>query len=437
MAKPRVIVVGGMSFNIPRELAESVEIVKHVEQTASYRVGTLPAADYILVIADFTSHTLVDVVKNQMNSKVIYLQKGWASMKSELQRRSILPPDPSPTREPEAAPQEAPTTTGLSEDELWKIYRTKLIEAAKGALKPRELISENDLIETLGDLVGIPKEDCRRLLPNLQLGGTVVPVKDGIWSLMVGQDGYEFDPNPIQAPRSRRRPPDLEDGRTGHMHAVNASRTEQSNERARKIAGLHGGPYLTVIALIREMQKYKEFQREDGGVFSTDVYRRIVKRAAELHVVDDTHEKIFVDHNPDVTLTRTVPPDPEPQPIVQPPVSAVVTHQNNIDAYVAEKQKEKLGGMPKAEAEKHWAHVVNEVKRQKRHLGTILENGRIEWLADTAILIFFVPTEFSVYLSQLEATENWGLIMSEARLRFGPALVVRFVLDNSLRKVRV
>lgn len=434
MTRPQVIVVGGMAFNIPKELTEQFEIVKHVEQSSSYRVGSVPQAEYIFVISDFASHNLVDVVRNQLSVPVIYLPRGWSGMKIELQKRSILPPDSSPkTRAPEAAATEVPTTTGLSEDELWKLYRTKLIDAAKGTLKPRELVSEEDLLETLGDLVGIPKEDVRLLLPKLHMGGIVVPIRDGVWSLLIGEDSYEYDPSPAPTPVVKRRkdpPPPTEPG-----ISVPSPR-EKSYDRARKISGLLMGPYPTLVALAREMQKYQEFHYEDGSPISVEGCKNLIKKAIELKIVDDTHQKIYVDHKPEIVLTRIKEAEPEVAPIPQ----AVLTPEGRQEAYtervIVEAQRKNLADVTVEEAKAYWLRVVHEVKSQKRHIGTILENGRIEWLASSAILVFLVPMEFSVYLNQLESTENWGLVSSHARTMFGPAVVIRFVLDNASRKVR-
>jgi hypothetical protein len=434
MSRPKVIIVGGMEFNIPEELTQAFEVTKHVEQSTSFRVGTLPAADYIFVIADYASHNLVTVVKQQVKAPVIWLSKGWAAMKAELQRRSILPPDSSPeTRAPEAPPQAPATTTGLSEDELWELYKTKLIEAAKSALKPREPVSETDLADILGDLVGLPPEDCRLLLHNrLHPAGIVMPVKDGIWSLMVGEDSYEFETAPLPTSRAKRtaRPPT--ERRTG------ASPSELAYDRARKISGLRMGPYPHMTALCREMQKYREFQHEDGVPLSIQGCKNLIKKAIEMNIVDNTHESIFVDYKSEVILSPVAPTDlqEEPKPVVQPPLSSEGVTEKYTEAVRQEIGKEKAKKISREDAERSWAYVVNEVKQRKRHLGTILENGRIEWLADNAMLVFLVPTEFSVYIGQLESTENWGLISSLTRSRFGHAVVLRFVLDNASPKVR-
>lgn len=433
--KPKVVLVGGLGFNVPGELHEYVEVVKHIEQTSSFRVGTMPAADYIFVISDFASHNLVESVSKQLDVPIIRLQKGWSNMKTELQKRSIVPPDQGRTArvaeaaEPEETPQ-SPTTTGLSESELWKLYRTKLIEAAKGALKPKDLLSEADLCEILGDLVGIPKEDLTLLLPRLQLGGTLSLLPSGLWSLMVSEDGYEVDLSPPEAPKPRRASYGATDRR------ASAAKTDRY-ERAKLISGLLLGPYPTVMALIREMQKYKEFQHEDGTPLTVEGCRNLVKKAIELKIVDDTHQKIFVDHKPDIVLTRLAPPEVEIKPLLPPPLSADGKKEEYVEQIVKQDNHAKLEKLSKEEAEKAWCYVVGEVKRQKRHIGTILENGRIEWLADSSILVFLIPQTFSIYRSQLESTENWGLINIHARTRFGASVVIRFVLDNGAAKGRV
>lgn len=431
--RPQVLIVGGMAFNLPKELLDSVDVVKHIEQSSSFHGGALPHADYILVISEFASHNIVSAVKNQLNVPVVSLPRGWSGMRQELIRRSILPPDLGPTTQgPEAAEAATPTTTGLSEDELWKRYRNSLIQAAKGALKPRELVSEKDLLDILGDLVGVPPEDVRLLLPKLHMGGIVVPVQEGVWSLMIGEDSYDFDTSPA-APKTRRK----ESPKSSQEEGIPSTHVprERSFDRARKIAGLPTGPYRTIVAIIREMQKYKEFQHEDGTPLSVEGCRRLVQKATELKLIDDTHTNIFIDHKPEIILTKPVK-EPEPAPVPQPALTAEGEREAIVDAYKQLDAQKSLSEMTKEQADGHWAYIVNEVKRQKRHLGTILENGRIEWLPSTSILIFLVPQEFSPYLNQLESTENWGLISSLARSRFGQAVVIRFVLDNGLKKAR-
>lgn len=81
--------------------------------------------------------------------------------------------------------------------------------------------------------------------------------------------------------------------------------------------------------------------------------------------------------------------------------------------------------------------MVERVKVQKKTVGTIIENGRIEWLADSAILCCLVPHQFSMYMRQLDSTETWGLVSSIARECFGAGIVIRFVLDNAATKGRV
>ncbi len=420
MERQRVIIVGGRDYNIPKELRERFEIVRHYEQKTS-RIDQLPAADYVFVITDFVNHNVVDAVKRQSSIPVVWLGRGWSHMKLELQRRSILPPDSAPeAAEPAREEEKAQsTTTGLSEDELWRLYKAKIIEAVKGALIPGELVSEADLLDLLSDIA--PQGDMRMLLPRLHMGGVIMEVKEGHWSLMIGSDGFESglaSGQPTQRPTTR---------------TVRVNR-EPPPDRALKMHGLKLGPYASLAALIREMLKYEEFHI-DGKPMSIAGCRNIIKRAVELKIVDDTHAQIYVDHKDNVVLKRIAPPDPEPEiaPPSQAPPSPAFALEQMYDQMQVENAQNRI---TKEKAEELWREVVERVKVQKKMVGTIIENGRIEWLADSAILCCLVPSEYSVYMRQLDSTETWGLVSSIARECFGAGIVIRFVLDNAATKGR-
>jgi hypothetical protein len=428
MQRPRVIVVGGMDFNIPDEMRKRFEIVKHLEQKVN-RVDRVPEADYVFVISDFVSHTMVDIVKHMAKVPVVYLRTGWSHMKLELERRSILPPEiPEAAEEPArpvAVEKKGPEATGLSEDELWDVYKKDIIAAAKGALKPRELVGEEDLLEILGDLVGIPKEELRPLLVRLHMGGVLDQPKDKVWCLMIGDDGFVSGKN-------------MPEEGVGTKKTVRRHRPAgEGEDRAKKIAGLRMGPYPTLAALAREMLKYEEFQFE-GRPMSMEGCRQVIKRAIELKIVDDTHEKIYVDYNAEVHLKRISPAEPEElTPVEQPPLSDEGKLEKSAEEAYAYYQSLRPAEITKEMAEKAWRVIIDEVRSTKRHIATILENSRIEWLADKNIICCLVPQEYSVYMRQLESTENWGLISSITRNRFGNSVVVRFLLDNSMSKGRV
>lgn len=411
---PKVLLVGGLDFNIPKELYTHFNIVKHLSQK-NRRIHQVPNADYIFVISDWANHSMVETVKKQTKAPVIWLRKGWAAMKEELSRRSILPPEGAEEAPPEAtpAPSEGNTSeSGYSEDELWKIYGDEIIQAIRNALKAHELVKEDDLLEILA-LAGPPKEDCKAFLESgrLQMKGLVEHVKDGVWRSMIGKDGhadYGVARGPFSDPTAKRMPKIV----------------ERANERARLIAGLSPGPYTAFTEIGRKMQKYREFHN-DGVPIRMDGCRRLIKRAVELGIVNDEQKDIRINFDPEVSLTPVEEPEPElpllpPAPPVEPePIKEV--------------PKRRKGEFTQDEAKEAWLDVVKEIKSKKRHIATVLEGFKVEWLQESQILCCLIPPIYMMYQRQVESTDNWGMILAVVRARFGPSVMVRFLPDNGIR----
>lgn len=89
--KKKVLLIGGMHFNVPKELHEHFEIMKHVEQGTD-KIQQLPKADYIFVISNWVSHGIVKAAKKVLGVPVIWLRKGWNAMSVELLRQGLLDP---------------------------------------------------------------------------------------------------------------------------------------------------------------------------------------------------------------------------------------------------------------------------------------------------------------------------------------------------------
>ncbi|MGH9391891.1 MAG: hypothetical protein ACRD1Z_19995 [Vicinamibacteria bacterium] len=113
MSKPRLLVVGGKGFNVPRQLGDHFEIVRHIEQEEK-KIGTLPAVDYILVITNWVNHGAIEQVKKALpDVPVVWVKAGWRSMEAELVRRQIISPPAEPALdEPEPESSPAPENPG-------------------------------------------------------------------------------------------------------------------------------------------------------------------------------------------------------------------------------------------------------------------------------------------------------------------------------------
>lgn len=419
--KKKVMIVGGLPFNIPSELRELFQIVKHVEEGTS-RLADIPAVDYVFVMSDFSSHKMLQVVKERAGVPIVYLRKGWASMKEELAERCLLPPGHG-AREAEAPAKDPETGTlsGLSEDEIWKTYKARFIEAVKGALKPRELVSEADLLGILA-LVGVPEEDCRLVLPRLQMGGVVDCPKEGFWRSLMAESGFDFGDGSVPAteePRKRRETPS------------NRERSLEADGRAKRLRGLPMGPYPSKRAIAREMLRYEEWN--PGGVdpATDNTLHRLIERAIRLRVIDDTHQNLVIDHDPAMGFKRLVK-NGAPSAQDEVPVPLPMPEKSALELYLEEKRASQQKDL--ATLKGRWPEVVQAVKREKKMVGTILESCRIQWIDEERIAVCLVPVEFTMYRLTLEATENWGFVSKVAREIMGQDFVVRFLMENRISR---
>lgn len=425
--KVKIILVGGMDYNIPDELKERFEIVKHITQGSKYNM--LPQAEYIFVITQWANHNIVEQVRRDCKIPVVWLRQGWASMKADLQKRSLLPPEPPPEVAPQVpAPQDSPgvSTLGLSEAEIWKKFGEKMVEACRNVLKLGEKVTETDLLEVLA-MAGPPVEDCRLFLPKLQMLGIIAPTKNGLWRLASSnEEAYEDEPEVEEVPRAsvKRKASVSSDGRSA------------SEERLRRIpgtpalvtnliAGLPMGPYPTKRAIYREMRKYKEF----AGLTDNQV-RLAVERAIEQKIVDDTHASLFIDHKDNLPLTMLERPQSQEEPEVPKVIRAPGTFEDIMapPPVVVTPQ-----GLTKQEVEKKWCYVVERIKDVRQRLSDILVHCRIEWMETNKVLVIFLPAAISNCQRFLESTENWGTVSRIVQDHFTRDTVIRFMLDNGLR----
>lgn len=428
--KAKIILVGGMDYNIPDELKERFEIVKHIAQGSKYNM--LPQADFVFVITQWANHNIVEQVKRECKAPVIWLRQGWASMKADLQKRSLLPPDASPEVAPQAPEPPASTapasTLGLSEAEIWKKFGEKMVEACRTLMTLGQKVPKKELLEIMA-MAGPPPEDCQLFLPKLQMLGIIAPTKNGLWRLASSdEEAYEEEGDEVVAapPKPRRVAPAVD------------TRTE-SEERLRRIPGnpamvtkliaaLPRGPYPTKKAIHREMRKYKEF----AGLTENQV-RLAVERAIEQKIVDDTHESLFIEHQNDHHLTAIE------KPVVQdePEVPKVLPVPTAFQAMMAPPPPPPVvvapQGMSRRDVEEKWCFVVEHTKNVRERLSSILTHCRIEWMETNKVLVVFLPPPIANCLKFLEATENWGTISRIVQEHFTRDTVIRFMQDNGLR----
>jgi hypothetical protein len=423
--KTKIILVGGMDYNVPRELKEKFDIVKHIMQGSIY--NTLPQAEYVFVITQWASHNIVDQVKREAKVPIVWLPHGWAGMKEALQKRSMIPPDApevSAATEPSPAPAvEHVATMGLSEAEIWKKFGEKMVEACRSLLKLGEKVTEKEMLEVMA-MAGPPTEDCKLFLPKLQMLGVVVPTKKGLWRLASSDsEAYEEEPVPeTEAAPTRERK------RTGPIVRTEGEtrlRLIPGNPSivTRLIAGLRRGPYGTKKSIYVEMRRYQEF----AGLTDNQV-KLAVERAIEQKIVDDTHKDLFIQRQDDLILTLIQKVEVEEEPVVPKVLPQAETFTPFPTPPVTPPS-----GMSQDDAQKKWCFVVERVNQIRQRLGDILQHCRIEWMGSNNVLVICIPSALSSCQKFLESMENWGAISRTVQEHFTRDTVIRFMLDNGLR----
>jgi hypothetical protein len=89
MAKPRLLIIGGKPFNVPKQLLDHFEIAKHIEQDQAK--FSFPNADYIFVITNWVNHSAISSARKAMpRTPVIWVRKGWPAMRAELLRQGLI-----------------------------------------------------------------------------------------------------------------------------------------------------------------------------------------------------------------------------------------------------------------------------------------------------------------------------------------------------------
>jgi len=420
--KHKILLVGGMDYNIPKELKECFDVVRHVTQGTKFQ--TLPQVDFVFVVTEWAGHNLIQAVKAQNPGQIIPLAKGgWNAIKQDLQRRCILPADlseetPTPTAPKSEAPAES-LIASMGESEVWKKYGASLIEAVQVTMKPKEVITLDAVLEVLS-LSGVPKVDCETFLPRLQMKGILDPVDDGKkWRLMAAP-GHDFENERVEVPGEEKKPEPKE-----ASIELKFKKRVKSPTLVGMIAALPKGPYRSRQQIFEEMRKYIEFD-----ALSDWQAKKYIGLAAEAKIVDEGNEKIVINHDQSLALKRKQ--EIKAEEVVTPEeIAKTVEKAKTVTSVYAALQPRVE--MEKTEAEKAWCYVVEQIKKERDRLASVLVHCRIEYMGGNKILVIFLPSALQQWMKFVESTENWGLVSRTVQARFSGDTVIRFMVDNGLR----
>lgn len=92
--KPRVLLIGGKPFNVPKEFETHFDLIRHIEQDERH-ISMLPKVDYIVVLTNWVNHSAIAACRRQLAAiPLVWVNKGWNAMEAEFVRRGIIKPEP-------------------------------------------------------------------------------------------------------------------------------------------------------------------------------------------------------------------------------------------------------------------------------------------------------------------------------------------------------
>lgn len=130
MSKPRAIIIGGMGFNVPKQVHRYFDVVKHYLQDKCDKVASAPECDIILIIRDYVHHSAIETITGMLPGvPIVAARAGWSHLYTELERRRLLPipedvvvPEPEPVEPPaEPALPPVPVEDQITDEELERL----------------------------------------------------------------------------------------------------------------------------------------------------------------------------------------------------------------------------------------------------------------------------------------------------------------------------
>lgn len=194
--------------------------------------------------------------------------------------------------EPEAPQQE--TQVGLTHEQILQ-YVPRATKEVEELVSPGERIDESIFIPILAEAVGLPVADLKEfIIPELIVSGLISNTVGTTWRRMTGPGiDYRYEKDNIEAPKPRAL---------------------VRNTMFRSLQGLGAGPFRSKYAIAKEMEKYKEFTKQDGTVPTTSYLQNIVRQAQEIGIVEDKDGGFYIKCEEEVTLTPLETKKEEPPP---------------------------------------------------------------------------------------------------------------------------
>lgn len=300
MDKLRVLIVGGSTFNIKKDVRNLIDF-EHIEQDRKFNSNIMRDAKAIVLLHRWVSGSVSAMAKDTARARgipCIMVETGNYII-HELRERGLLASEQAEeSKKEQTQPAELSLETqlqqelGLTPEDLVSKYLASACEAITELIEPGQKLHEDDLMEVLVSTVGLKAEYIKEyLIPEVALKGMVANTVGKTWKRMGPGVFFEVDTEEVE-PRKRR-------------HGTTMKTLVE------QIRALPEGPYGSRWALAKEMERYTEFRKEDGTPYTRAYLSRIVELAEEDGVVSEIDGKKYVDHDPS-QKPMTVAPNAEP-----------------------------------------------------------------------------------------------------------------------------
>lgn len=207
MPKTRAIIIGGLGFNVPKQLHRYFDVVKHYHQDKCDKVATAPDCDIILIIRDYVHHSAIETITAMLPGvPIVAARAGWSHLYTELERRRLLPAlEEIMPQEPELdAPVVEPALPPVPlEDQITDEELERLTAPPRPPQAPVQEPSALRLIEEVEEAAPeAPGDDRIEVLSDLfkATNGEITPEVRDLYTQKYG----EQIPGPIAAAARRR-----------------------------------------------------------------------------------------------------------------------------------------------------------------------------------------------------------------------------------------
>ena len=238
-----------------------------------------------------------------------------------LEMKLIVDEEKVQTEKAAAAPvseSKTETSIGLTHDQVLQ-YLPQARKSVEELLEPGGIADESLFMPILAEYVGLPIDIVKNLLiPELIVTGLIANTVGTTWKRMTGPGmEYRYTKGGPEAPKPR---------------------STLKSTMIKNLQGLHPGPYRSKYAIAKEMEKYKEFVKQDGTTPTTNYLQRIVYEAQEAEAVFEKDDQYFIKQEEEVKLTliqklepkeeqkKEEPPKetPKPEPVTEVKVGSTI-----------------------------------------------------------------------------------------------------------------